>query len=419
MKPDRLFRASQIALIVTAMSFALRTTSTASWAIQFHESNERIGWANGAALWGFTAAMILGGPLVDAIGLGRMIAVAIVGHVAGILLTIFAWDYTSLFAGSLIFGIANGSVEAACNPLIATLYPNDKTTKLNHFHAWFPGGIVIGTLVNLGLARAGLGWQLQFATMLVPTVIYTLLFFGQSFPKTERVEQGISTGSMFAACLNPLFLLMVVCMLFTAATEFGPQSWIPAIMDNAGVSGTLVLTLITALMWAGRTTAGVFVHRVSAPGMLLLSALLATCGLYLMSHASGAMLFVSAAVFALGVCFFWPTMLGTVSERFPSTGALGLAIMGGAGMLSASFVVPYVGRFYDTGIAGRLSPGETVDVFTAAAKGTEAATRWSGIQASAGLEALGKVAVLPGVLAIVFLILFLTWKKKPATVAAR
>ena len=112
-------------------------------------------------------------------------------------------------------------------------------------------------------------------------------------------------------------------------------------------------------------------------------------------------------------------MLGTVSERFPSTGALGLAIMGGAGMLSASFVVPYVGRFYDTGIAGRLSPGETVDVFTAAAKGTEAATRWSGIQASAGLEALGKVAVLPGVLAIVFLILFLTWKKKPATVAAR
>ena len=419
MKSDRLFRASQIALIVTAMSFALRTTSTASWAIQFHESNERIGWANGAALWGFTAAMILGGPLVDAIGLGRMMVVAIFGHVAGILLTIFAWNYTALFAGSLIFGIANGSVEAACNPLIATLYPNDKTTKLNHFHAWFPGGIVIGTLVNLGFAKVGLGWQVQFATMLVPTVIYTVLFFGQSFPKTERVEQGISTGSMFAACLNPLFLLMVVCMLFTAATEFGPQSWIPAIMDNAGVSGTLVLTLITALMWAGRQTAGVFVHRVSAPGMLLLSALLAAAGLFLMSHASGAMLFVSAAVFALGVCFFWPTMLGTVSERFPSTGALGLAIMGGAGMLSASFVVPYVGRFYDNGIARRLSTGETVDAFTAAAKGSEAASRWSGIQASAGLDALGKVAVLPGVLAIVFLILFLTWKKQPATVAAR
>lgn len=419
MKPDRLFRASQIALIVTAMSFALRTTSTASWAIQFHESNERIGWANGAALWGFTAAMIFGGLLVDAIGLSRMIVVAIVGHVAGILLTIFAWNYTTLFAGSLIFGIANGSVEAACNPLIATLFPTDKTTKLNHFHAWFPGGIVIGTLVNLALAKAGLGWQVQFATMLVPTVIYTALFLGQSFPKTERVEQGISTGSMFTACLNPLFLVMVVCMLFTAATEFGPQSWIPAIMDNAGVSGTLVLTLITALMWAGRQTAGVFVHRVSAPGMLLLSALLATCGLYLMSHSSGAMLFVSAAVFALGVCFFWPTMLGTVSERFPSTGALGLAIMGGAGMLSASFVVPYVGRFYDTGIAGRLSPGETVETFTVAAKGSAAASRWSEIQASAGLEALGKVAVLPGVLAIVFLILFLTWKKQPATVAAR
>ena len=417
MNSARLFRASQMALIVTAMSFALRTTSTASWAIQFHESNERIGWANGAALWGFTAAMVLGGPLVDAIGLGRMVAIAIFGHIAGILLTIFAWDYTSLFAGSLIFGIANGSVEAACNPLIATLFPKDKTTKLNHFHAWFPGGIVIGTLVNLALAKAHIGWQIQFATMLVPTVIYAFMFFGQKFPQTERVEQGVSTGSMFKACLNPLFLVMVFCMLFTAATEFGPQSWIPAIMDNAGVSGTLILTLITGLMWGGRQIAGVFVHRLSAPGMLLLSAILAATGLYIMSHSSGAMLFVSAAIFALGVCFFWPTMLGTVSERFPDTGALGLAIMGGAGMLSASFVVPYVGRFYDTGIAARLATGETVDTFTAAAQGSVTSVRWSAIQSSAGLEALGKCAVLPGLLAVVFLILLLTWKKKAAVAA--
>lgn len=418
MNSDRLFRASQIGLIVTAMSFALRTTSTASWVVQFHETNERIGWANGAALWGFTAAMVLGGPLVDAIGLGRMVTIAILGHIAGILLTIFAWDYNSLFAGSLIFGIANGSVEAACNPLIATLYPNDKTTKLNHFHAWFPGGIVIGTLVNLAFAKMGLGWQVQFATMLIPTVIYAFMFMGQSFPKTERVEQGVSTGSMFKACLNPLFLVMVACMLFTAATEFGPQSWIPAIMDNAGVSGTLVLTLITGLMWGGRQIAGVFVHRVSAPGMLLLSAVLAALGLYVMSHSSGAMLFVSAAIFALGVCFFWPTMLGTVSERFPNTGALGLAIMGGAGMLSASFVVPYVGRFYDTGIAARLAAGETTGAFIAAAPGSEAAGRWATIQASAGLEALGKCAILPACLAVVFLILFVTWRKKPATAAA-
>jgi MFS family permease len=189
-------------------------------------------------------------------------------------------------------------------------------------------------------------------------------------------------------------------------------------MDNAGVSGTLVLTLITALMWAGRQTAGVVVHRVSSLGMLLFSAILATAGLYVMSHSSGAMLFVSAAIFALGVCFFWPTMLGTVSERFPNTGALGLAIMGGAGMLSASFVVPYVGRFYDNGIAARLASGETVDSLAAAAKGTETAIHWSSIQSSAGLEALGKVAILPAALAVVFLILLLTWKKKPAGAAS-
>lgn len=412
MNPSRLFRASQVALVVTAMSFALRAGSTEAWVADFHLTHEQVGWAVGAALWGFTVAMVVGGPLCDVLGLGKILAFAIVGHIAGILLSIFAWNYVSLFAGNLIFGLANGAVEAACNPLIATLYPNDKTTKLNHFHAWFPGGIVIGGLLAYSLAKGGFGWRAQFGCLLVPTAVYAFMFLGQKYPRTERVEQGVSTGSMFAACFHPLFLLMVFCMLLTAATEFGPQSWIPAVMDNAGVSGKLVLVFVTALMWGGRQSAGVFVHRVSAPGMLFLSAVLAALGLYVMSQShSPVMLFVSAAIFALGVCFFWPTMLGTVSERFPRTGALGLAIMGGAGMLSASFVVPYVGRFYDNGIASRLAPGETPEVLTAAPAGSDLAHHWASLQASAGLEALGKVALLPAVLAVIFLVLWLLWKK--------
>jgi fucose permease len=411
MNPNRLFTASCVALIVTAMSFALRAAAVSAWATEFNLSFEQVGVINSTAFWGFTLAMIFGGPLCDALGMKRIAWLAWIGHLVGILLTIFAWNYSSLYAGTLIFGIANGSVEAACNPLIASIYPNDRTTKLNHFHAWFPGGIVIGGLLALALAR--FGWKVQFATMLIPLGVYGAMFLGQAFPRTERVEKGVSTGSMFSACLSPLFIVMVICMLMTAATEFGAQNWIPTILSNAGVSGTLVLVWITGLMWAGRQFAGVFVHRMSPPGMLVLSAVLSTLGLYAMSHTSGVMLFAAATVFALGVCFFWPTMLGTVSERFPKTGALGLAIMGGAGMLSASYVVPRVGAWFDRAIAARLPAGQTVETFKAAPANSDLATQWTQIQASAGLESLGKLAAIPGTLAIVFLVLYFIWRNKP------
>lgn len=402
MNPNRLFRASCVALIVTAMSFALRGAAAESWAKEFQLSNEQVGWINGTAFWGFTLAMVFGGPLCDALGLGRIVGLAFVGHAAGILLTVFAWDFRSLYAGTLLFGIANGSVEAACNPLIATLYPRDKTTKLNHFHVWFPGGIVIGGLVSYFLAKAGLGWKAQFLTLLAPLAIYGLMFLRQGFPRTERVQQGVSTGAMFGACVQPGFLLMVACMLLTAATELGPGQWIPNILSHAGVEGILVLVWITGLMALGRMFAGAFVHRLSAAGMLLMSAVLSALGLYAMSRATGPMLFAAATIFAFGVCFFWPTMLGFVSERFPKTGALGLAIMGGAGMLSVSVVLPVMGRSYDQGILARVEEGVTV------------ATAPVAVQAAAGLETLGRVAILPMVLAVVFAALFAVTRRRPA-----
>jgi fucose permease len=396
MNPSRLFTASCVALIVTAMSFALRGAAAGDWASEFHLTNEQVGWINSTAFWGFTLAMVFGGPLCDALGLGRIVGLAFVGHAAGIALTIFAWDFWSLFGGTLLFGIANGSVEAACNPLIATIYPNNKTTKLNHFHVWFPGGIVIGGLVSFALAKAGFGWKAQFASMALPLAVYGFLFIGQKFPRTERVEQGVSTGDMFAACVRPGFLLMVVCMTMTAATELGPGQWIPNILSHAGVSGILVLVWITGLMAVGRQFAGPFVHKLAPTGMLLMSAVLSAAGLYLMSKTTGGMLFASATIFAFGVCFFWPTMLGFVSENYPKTGALGLAIMGGAGMLSAGYMVPLIGKLYDRGIVARLPAGADI------------ATASMDIQSAAGLETLGKVAVVPVVLAVIFLGLLLS-----------
>lgn len=419
MNPSRLFAASCIALVVTAMSFALRGGAAGAWATEFHLTHAQVGWINGTAFWGFTLAMVLGGPLCDVLGLGRIAALAFFGHLAGILLTVFAWNYASLYAGTLLFGLANGAVEAACNPLIATLYPDNKTTKLNHFHVWFPGGIVIGGLLAYFLGDAGLGWRAQFACMALPLAIYGALFLRQKFPRTERVEQGVSAGSMFKACLHPLFLLLVVCMLMTAATELGPGQWIPSILTQAGANGILVLVWITGLMAVGRQFAGPFVHRLSPMGMLFASAVISAAGLYAMSLASGGLLFVAATVFAAGVCFFWPTMLGYVNERFPRTGALGLAIMGGAGMLSVSFVLPAIGKVYDEGIAARLPSGVSQADLAAAPAGSELAIRWAGIQAQAGLDSLGKVAVLPCVLAVVFLALLIAQRKRaPAAASA-
>lgn len=408
MNASRLFTASCAALIVTAMSFALRGGATGDWITQFSLTNEQVGWVNGTAFWGFTLAMVFGGPLVDSLGFKRILGIAFVGHLAGILLTIFAWDFWSLFGGTLLFGIANGSVEAACNPLVATLYPKDQTTKLNHFHVWFPGGIVIGGLLAFLFGKMGLGWKAQFATMLLPLVAYGFMFFtgGQAMPQTERVQRGESTGSMFTACLAPGFILMVACMLLTASTELGSGQWIPNILSHAGVDGILVLVWINGLMAVGRMFAGPFVHKLSPIGMLVMSAILSTIGLYAMSHSSGNMLFVAATVFAFGVCFFWPTMVGYVAENFPKTGALGMAIIGGAGMLSVSFVLPIIGKWYDSGIAARTPAGTT-----------PTGQALADIQAAAGLEALGKVAILPVVLTVIFILIAVLRKKQPATAA--
>ena len=414
MDAKRLFLASRVALVVTAMSFALRAGAVGPWAAQFQLSHEQVGLVNGTAFWGFTLAMLFGGPLCDALGLGRIMAFAFVGHLAGIVLTIFAWNFWSLYCGTLIFGIANGSVEAAFNPLITTLFPNDKTTKLNHFHVWFPGGIVIGGVLAYLLEKVGFGWKTEFATMLVPLVAYGILFVGQPFPKTERVQQGISYGSMLKACVHPLFLLMVVCMFMTASTELGSTTWIPNILTSAGVPGILVLAWINGLMAVGRSFAGTFVHKLSPLGMLLVSSVLSAIGLYSMSHAAGTVLYVGATVFALGVCFFWPTMLGFVNERFPSTGAMGLAIMGGCGMLSVSFVLPVLGKYFDDGIAQRIPAGQTIQALSSAPDGSDLAINWLKIQASAGLEMLGRVAVLPVILFFIFLVLYLARPKAKA-----
>lgn len=398
----KLFVASCVALMVTSMTFAIRAGMLTPLGIEFGLTSQEVGWIAGTAFWGFPLAVIIGGWLVDYIGMRRLMMVAFAAHLLGIVLTIFSGGFWGLFFSTLLIGIANGTVEAACNPLVATLYPENKTTKLNHFHLWFPGGMVIGGLVVYFMGGAGLGWQTQMATMILPTLVYGYLFVQQRFPATERVAAGITDREMYASILSPLFLFMVVCMFGTAITELGTNQWIEVLLKQATDSSILLLVFISGIMVIGRGMAGPVVHRISPTGVLLFSAIFAALGLYLMSILSGAQLFLGAAVFAVGVTYFWPTMLGFVSEYIPKSGALGLGLVGGAGMFAVSIFQPIIGAIYDRKIVAQLPEGADVDAYRAAAEGTEMATQFATAQISAGPEILGTMVVLPVILVVVF-----------------
>lgn len=346
---NRLFLASCFALITTAMTFAIRARLETVFGPEgVGLTLEQLGYAFAPAFFGFTIAMIIGGPLVDLLGIKKITWLAFVTHAVGIVLTLMADSMTSLFIATLFIGIGNGFVEAALNPMIASMYPNQKTKMLNRFHVWFPGGIVIGSLLGwLIMDVLELSWQAMVATLFMPLIIYGVLFLGQKIPVTERVQLGISNKNMFLSVLKPLFLFMVACMFLTAASELGTTQRIESLLKESVSAPLLVLAFINGIMALGRLFAGQMVHKLKPSGMLLYSAIFTFIGLWLLTITSGGMTFVAAAVFAVGVTFFWPTMLGFVAEYLPETGALGLSIMGGAGMFSVSIVLPIMGNLMD------------------------------------------------------------------------
>jgi MFS family permease len=347
--PKRLFAASCVALLVIGMTFSIRGDIIGPLGIAFALTKEQLGWIAGAAFWGYTGCIFIGGQLCDLVGMGRLIMLACMAHVAAILLTIFAGGFWELWFATLIIGVANALLEAAINPLVATIYPEQKTQRLNSVHAWFPWGIVSGGLAAFLLAKWNLGWQWKMALILLPTLAYGLMCLGQKFPATERVQRGISTAGMYRETIRPMFLLWVFCMFLTASTELGPNQWIPTILTNtAHMQGILILAWINGIMAVGRMLAGPVVHRLSPLGVLIAAAVLSAVGLYGLSLANSPMsAFLASTIFALGVCYFWPTMLGVVAERFSAGGAWALAIIGGAGNLSVALILPAMGRIYD------------------------------------------------------------------------
>jgi putative MFS transporter len=339
--------------------------------------------------------MIIGGLIYHIVGPKIIMQFAFFSHALGILLTIYSGGYTGLLISTFLIGLGNGCTEAACNPMIADTYSGSKMSKmLNRFHMWFPGGIVIGSLISKFMTDANLGWEAQICIILIPTLIYAFLFWGQEFPK-PKVEGVTSIAENLKAMVTPLFIFMFCCMAITAISEFGPQQWVGLIMAKSGAQPMLILALVTGLMAVARFFGGEIVHKLDQTGVLLGSSIFATIGIYLFSTQTGNMAYVAAIFFALGVAYFWPNMVGFVAEKIPLSGALGMSIIGGVGMFSTSIFQPIIGKWIDTARAEKTALGLTGDE----------------MELAAGQATLGTMVTFPVILIVAFTVLFF-WQKK-------
>ncbi len=427
---QRLFVASCIALVTTAMAFSIRADLLKEFGVEFNISHEQQGFVNLMGIWGFPIAILIMGPLCNVVGMGRLLTLASIGHLTGTALTIlspYLGGYPMLLFSTLIIGLSNGTVEAVINPLVATMYPEEKTHKLNVLHAWWPGGLIIGGLLTYALGQLGFGWQVRMATIMVAAVIYLSLIVGQKFPPTERAEAGVPMREMFMEILRPGYLLLMLTMGMTAITELGPDQWVGSVLtDIVGIRGILFLVYTAGLMFVLRQFfSDTAVRTFTPPGLLAICSVFAAIGLFWLSVAFGspAMAFIAATLFGIGKTYYWPTMLGITSERFPKGGEFLLAVTGATGMIAAGVAGPVMGAIYDHYTIANLPPDIAAKVVVNGRYSPEAAQRL--MEQSPQLRAVIEealrhgasmtfryVAILPVLLLVVFTAMYLYFRAK-------
>jgi fucose permease len=409
-KKARLYFVSALALAMAGINAALRANTAADLQRVFLDpidklhSAERIATILGLPFLGYAITIAIGSPLLDAIGMGLLLPLSGVLFAVGMVMMMTAGQFASgpgvysfLWAAALITGIGWGLVETVVNPLITTLYPDRKTSRLNAVHAWWPGGLVIGGLLGVALSNMGLGWQTKLGVVLLPAAALVALSIGVKFPPTERAAAGVSAKEMFRELLNPLFFVLFGSMFLTAASELAPGQWVDlALSRTVHMPGILLLVYVSGLMFLMRHFAGALGRKLSPIGVLWFSCLTAALGLLALSYANSPVTaLLAATVWGTGVCYMWPTMLATASERFPRGGALLLGLMGTAGTLSIQFVLPLMGNIFDRRKV-ELAGGDAA--FRALQPGPEL-DRILGMAAQISFRT---VALLPAILLIVF-----------------
>ena len=405
----RLYFVSCLALTMAGINYSMRANTAGDLQRVFLDPVDpihaatMIGTILGLPFLGFAFTIAIGSPLLDYIGMRLLLPLSGFCFSLGMLTIMFAdrfasgaGIYTVLWTGALITGIGWGLVETVVNPLIATLYPDEKTGKLNSLHAWWPGGIVIGGLLGVVMSNLELSWQAKLAVVFIPAIGVIALSMGLKFPPTERAASGVSTREMFSELANPLFIVLFLSMFLTAASELAPGQWVDLTLTRTvHMQGIWLLVYVSGLMFVMRHFAGALVHKLAPVGVLWVSCLLASLGLVALSFADSPVLgLLAATLWGTGVCYMWPTMLATASERFPRGGALLMGLMGTAGTLSIQFVLPRMGAIFDT---TKVSAAGGEAQFNAL-KGADL-DRVLGLAAQTSFRA---VAILPALLLIVF-----------------
>ncbi|MFO0864921.1 MAG: MFS transporter [Gemmataceae bacterium] len=360
-RPKVLLWAGFFAIFAAGVGFSVRAGILGDWGRAYGFTRSELGGITGGGLAGFGVIILLGSLLADWIGYGRLMAFAFVMHIisAGLQLAAdpiykqFGREgvYWSLYIAMFLFAIANGVCEAVVNPMVATLFPKDKTHYLNILHAGWPGGLIAGGLLSYVMNGGSIGswvplgkvhWLIQMSMFLIPTFVYGILCMGQKFPKSEAAESGLSVGTMLAQFASPILLLLLVIHALVGYVELGTDSWIGRITGTImgdPTRGLLLFVYTSGLMFILRFFGGPIEHALSPLGLLCLSGVFGAIGLTLLSQADTIVMCVLAAsVYALGKTYLWPTMLAVVSERFPKGGAITIGAMGGIGMLSAGFL---------------------------------------------------------------------------------
>ncbi len=351
-----IFWASFFTLIAAGMGFSLRNTSVKDqWGAQYGFSRTELGEISGGGLAGFGITIIVLSFIADKVGFARLMGLAFFFHVSSAIVTLLATPmykqfgrdgaYYCLSIGMWLFAFGNGTCEAVINPLTATLFPHKKTHWLNILHAGWPGGLVLGSLTNMGLDNffgKDLEWEKRLSIFLIPVIIYGLMMFRRAFPPSEAHASGVPMTTMLVQFFSPILLFLMLIHAMVGYVELGTDSWMTSVTNlilNDLDKATILFIWTSTLMFILRFFAGPIVHRISPLGLLFVSAVLGTCGLILFHEAKGIEIcFLAATIYGLGKTFFWPTMLGVVSERFPKGGALTLGVVGGIGMLSAGLL---------------------------------------------------------------------------------
>ncbi|KZX53454.1 MFS transporter [Halioglobus sp. HI00S01] len=411
----RLYYVGNLSIFMIGLGFAVRANIAPNLQADIYDqidlanSAAMVGEALGITFTGFALTLLFGSALVDLVGMKRMLLLSALGYIAGALgllaATVMPVGLTVemvVLASLLLTGLGWGAVEAASNPMVAALFPEEKTHRLNILHAWWPAGIVVGGLLGVAISAVGIPWEINMFVLLIPAVVLTWMVASSQFPETERVAAGVSYGDMFAELLKrPLFWVFWACMFLTAAAELAPGQWVNIALSNiVGMRGILLLVYVSALMFVMRHFAGPIVERISSVGLMFVSCLAAGIGLYLLSLANTpALAFAAATVWGIGVCYMWPTMLGIVGERFPRGGAMAMGLMGFAGGMSIQFVLPRMGGIFDA--AKAEAAGGADQLATLSPEAMETAVRY------ASVESFQSVAWIPLLLLPVFGVIWL------------